>query len=302
MKMTFKALKSPPAILLAVCAASLLLACLLSPPVMSAAAKSPGFLTLIGHRYSRIVLRMCEIFIVAGIFLTYKKTGISFPAHFFENNKKAAFKNIKTGLTFGVLSIAAVLAILLASNLTPYVAKNEGLLKTVSKAASITAGALCVAVLEESIFRAVFFRVFRSCMPFAKASFYAAAFFAVCHFFKSAPGTMETIGPASGFHVLADIIKNMFCPENIPLFAGLFLTGAVLNRIYENTGSITAPAALHACWVIGAKLLGRYAGTTNPVFVHKPLAANPVAWAGLIILLIIFSRTAPNKSNAYNTA
>lgn len=171
--------------------------------------------------------------------------------------------------------------------------------------------AVVVAFLEEWLFRGVVLGYCRQFLAPPAAVFLSALLFALVHF-VSLPSTAGEGAAAplwwSGFTALGSIGQSMPPWHGfLWAFATLCTAGSVLGWMTLRTGSLLAPMALHASWVLGqqvSNLITASAGSRLPLAgaaeCHGmvPTGLIPVfciLLAGLLVARILWSRPRPPR-------
>lgn len=123
---------------------------------------------------------------------------------------------------------------------------------TIQRAVTTAAG---VSLLEEFLFRGALFALLLRVMRPVPALWGLSLFFAAVHFLKP-PESMdfppESVGWASGFHVLGGILRHFGDPIFLAAeFATLLAVGLVLGWTRLRTSALWLPIGLHGGWVFG---------------------------------------------------
>jgi membrane protease YdiL (CAAX protease family) len=148
----------------------------------------------------------------------------------------------------------------------------------------ITATALIVALLEETLFRGTLFGSLRRQHEWKVALVISSAFYAAMHFFKSVKAPPE-ITWTSGFEQLGRMMGGFVDPERLmPGLLSLTITGMALGIAYQRTGNLYFSLGLHAGWVFWLK-------TFNALTVAGPHAKGALrvsrnlydGWLGLAV-------------------
>lgn len=168
--------------------------------------------------------------------------------------------------------------------------------------------ALVVSVLEEVLFRGVFFRVLREQWSFLWAAILSSFVYAFVHFIEPDrsfvfPGWSWNMGLSYLGHVLGRI----FDPAILPALLCLTAVGVVLSLAVERSRSIASAIGLHAGWILAMKFAG-YAtdmapGVEYPATVGRRyfLLLEPAIWGSVLlsgVLLYVATRQTGSERHA----
>ena len=137
---------------------------------------------------------------------------------------------------------------------------------------------IMVSVIEEFLFRGVLFGAMRRSLNWRWAAVFTSIIFAAVHFLNQKPPNPEPMSPLVGLITLPNMIHGPAGdPQWTARFVNLFLAGLVLAGIYQNTGSLFAPMAVHGGWIMGSKTVGM-ATTMLPVNHFKTASLQTALW------------------------
>jgi membrane protease YdiL (CAAX protease family) len=215
----------------------------------------PAWLLLHPHfdfPFHRIGERIGMLALLGGFLLTARRLGLRDRASLGYGVPPAAFlRALSIGLALGVVSMAAVVAIMTGLGLLDWRAAAEVTAPAAAKLiASRLASAIAVAFIEETFFRgAMLTGIERQSGP-AVAVFLTAVVYSATHFFASFHVPPAQVTPWSGVDLLLGTLHLFAHPLAIgDAFLCLFAVGVVLGNIRVATGNLAAGIGLHAGWV-----------------------------------------------------
>jgi membrane protease YdiL (CAAX protease family) len=252
--------------------ACLLLAALLTYPVMST-----GWLD---EDPQRVMGRLAQVFILLGVwpFLTRMqladRTALGYGIA-----KPVFLRTVALGWLEGV-AILAVLALALVAleirlpdpqlELWPYLAK---------KALQALIAGLLIGVLEETFFRGALYTAIRRRDGVASAVVWTASLYMLVHFMK--PSALPEGVPfdwAGAWQMFGAVFIDVFQWKHLSSMAALFMVGVFLALVRERAGHIAWGIGLHAGWVFVIQVTRR-ATDGNP---DAPLAFLVGSYDGII--------------------
>lgn len=131
----------------------------------------------------------------------------------------------------------------------PYLKEGTTVAKVVEKIVIMTFSGLFLAIIEESIFRGMVFRIFYTACNRWVAVVLASLFFAYVHF-KHVPWEQgQALTFSSGFYVAWMTLLSPLYTFDFFTFVNLFLAGVILNLIFLRTKSLWCCVGMHAGWV-----------------------------------------------------
>lgn len=164
--------------------------------------------------------------------------------------------------------------------------------------ATVVIASLIVPLIEESLFRGVFFGILAR-VGERTGAVLTSALFAIVHFLKAPSGTSATPSWYSGFVSIAHAFEQFQQPMMLLAgFCTLFLIGCSLAHARIATKSLWLPIGLHAGWILVAGLFGKFARRqaialpwigNNLLVGLVPLITVAATWA-LMILWFRYAR------------
>ena len=162
------------------------------------------------------------------------------------------------------------------------------LLKTVmpwTSLGGITAAAVVVPLIEESLFRGLILGILLRGMRPVVAMFITSGFFALVHFLKAPERTNSVVTWYSGFQSVAHSFVQFGDPVMVlAAFMTLFFIGCILANARLRTRSLWLPIGLHGGWILVAGVVGKM--TKRQMEILPWL--GPTLLIGLIPLLLAF--------------
>jgi membrane protease YdiL (CAAX protease family) len=213
--------------------------------------------------------------------------------------------NLGMGLR-GLLVAAAVSAILLALG-AAFGGRGEMRAgEALARAPKYLAGAILIAIIEESFFRAFLLGGMIEDFGRMGALAISAAIYALAHLVRSpARFYLASFEAGAGVHNLYASLAQLTHPAAVaPALAGLFLLGLVLGEAFIVTGNVYFSAGLHAGLVIGMKLwpYNDAPGMAPPRWIagfgRPPLVSGAAAWVVALIILALVPRLARKRTRA----
>lgn len=163
----------------------------------------------------------------------------------------ASLRQTARGIVAGACAIGVLfaLAVALGAHGGPQTAKILGRLP------KYLLGAIAVAVIEESFFRAFLLGGMIDDFGRTGALFVSSAFYAVAHIVRApAHFYISDFEPAAGLHNLLASLRALAHPlASAPTLFGLMLLGLVLGSAFLKSGTVYFSAGLHGALVLGAK-------------------------------------------------
>lgn len=160
--------------------------------------------------------------------------------------RRAFLREMATGLALGVLTMAAIVAVMTALGLlewtrSPHVARLVLM--------SLSSG-LAAALIEETFLRGAMLTAIERESGSTPAVLATAAVYSATHFFASYHIAAAEVTAGSGLDLLRGTLQAFANPGGIAdAFLCLFAVGVVLAVIRVVTGNIAACIGLHAGWV-----------------------------------------------------
>ena len=158
---------------------------------------------------------------------------------------------------------------------------------------TVVIAALVVPLIEETLFRGVFFAVLAR-LGDRTAVLLTSALFSILHFLKAPAGTSADPTWYSGFISIVHAFDGFRDPIMlIASFCTLFLIGCVLAHARIRTRSLWLPIGLHSGWILVAGVFGKFAKQKvvalpwiggNLLVGVVPLLTVAATWALMIVL------------------
>lgn len=187
-------------------------------------------------------------------------------------------RDVIAGFGLAAVPLLFAAAALLATRIYSIKSRAAGI-----GASTVILASLVVPLIEESLFRGVFFAVL-SRLGQRAAAVGTSALFAILHFLKAPPGTSASPTWYSGFVSIAHAFEQFRQPMMLlASFCTLFLIGCVLVRARIITKSLWLPIGLHAGWILVA---GVFAKIARRQWVALPWIGNNLL-IGVVPLLTV---------------
>jgi membrane protease YdiL (CAAX protease family) len=220
-----------------------------------AAFSYPAWLLLHPHfdfPFHRIGERVGMLALLIGFVLLARRLGLADRASLGYGLPRRAFLGeMALGLLFGVASMLAVVALMLALGLltwAPGVTLSAAWLARLIALRALSG--LAVALIEETFLRGAMHTAIARESGTRAAVLLTALVYAATHFFASYHIAPAQVTPASGMALLAGTLQAFAHPLGIAdAFLALFAVGALLAVVRAITGNIAACIGLHAGWV-----------------------------------------------------
>jgi membrane protease YdiL (CAAX protease family) len=166
-----------------------------------------------------------------------------------------AGSNLGAGFVTGFLSLACLLVLALTFGARQFSPEHSAA-ATLTHVAKAGLTALCVAPLEEIVFRGALFGSLRKSLPWLVALFLSSSLFALLHYLDR-PGPMGQVGWGSGLAVLVQMAAGFLHLEKlVPGVFNLTLVGLILGLAYHRMQSLYFAIGLHAGWIFWLKSYG----------------------------------------------
>jgi hypothetical protein len=215
----------------------------------------PAWLLLHPHfdfPFHRIGERIGMLALLVGFLISARRLGLRDRKSLGYGVAPAAFlRALSIGLALGVLSMAAVVAIMTGLGLLDWRAAAALTAPAAAKLiASRLASGMAVAFIEETFLRGAMLTGIERESGSAAAVFLTAVVYSGLHFFASFRIAPALVTAWSGVYLLAGTLELFAHPLAIAdAFLCLFAVGVVLGNIRVATGNIAAGIGLHAGWV-----------------------------------------------------
>jgi len=202
-------------------------------------------------RFESWVTRLALIFLILGLIPCFKIFNLSNHLLGHNNDNHSRLKQISLGFIAGLIILSVVILLLLFLEVRTIEVGATLSFSLISKA--LLAG-LIVALIEETLFRGLFFKLSLRWHNAASAILISSFFYAILHFIK--PITHIDQGQLhifSGFEVIANAFLALSTLQ-IDDFLALFSVGILLAIVRFKTQSLNYCIGLHASWVFLIKI------------------------------------------------
>jgi membrane protease YdiL (CAAX protease family) len=202
--------------------------------------------------FHRMGERIGMLALVVGFVLTARRLGLRDRASLGYGVPRRVFlREMAIGLALGVLTMAAVVAIMAALGVLDWTAASRLDAATVAKIVSTRlVSGLAVAFIEETFLRGAMLSGIERESGAKAAVLLTAVVYSATHFFASFHIAPDQVTATSGLDLLAGTLHLFAHPLAIAdAFLCLFAVGVVLGTIRITTGNIAACIGLHAGWV-----------------------------------------------------
>lgn len=268
-----------------------LFACLLLAAALAVPLMQTGW---IGHDPHRVMGRLAQVFILAGLWPFLKAMGLANRAALgYGVPRPAILAALWRGWLIGVAILAVLAGALLALGVRVPETLGPGWAGALAlKALGALAAGLLIGLLEETFFRGALFAAVRRRGGAWPAVLWTALLYALLHFMKPHPLPAGTpFDWAGGGQMLAEVFTGVFQWRHADSLAALFLVGVFLGLVRERTGHVGWCIGLHAGWVFVIQLT-RHLTDDDPAAAAAWLAGDydgvigwlAAAWIGLLAL------------------
>lgn len=157
-------------------------------------------------------------------------------------------------LGFGSLAVLSLMTICFGVR-TISVGHSEKAL--VAKLLEVTATAVIIAILEETLFRGALYGALRKVIrPWPYALLLSSGIYSLLHFFGKAAAP-DSIEWTSGLTTLSTMLAGFADFDSLfPSCINLLIVGIILGVAYERTGNLYFSIGLHAGWIFWLKSYG----------------------------------------------
>lgn len=197
-------------------------------------------------RFESWVTRSALLFLIVGIVPCAKYFDLTLSSIGYSASFKSACKQISKGFVIGLFILSIVISVLLLLDIRVNV-NPEGF-NVIFALKALFAG-LLIALIEETLFRGLFFKLAQRWHNAFAAVFISSFFYAILHFIKP----VEHIDPtalnfSSGFEVVINAFSGLALIQ-IDDFLALLSVGILLALVRLKTNSLLYCIGLHASWV-----------------------------------------------------
>jgi membrane protease YdiL (CAAX protease family) len=224
--------------------ACLILATLLTPPLMAT-----GWIEIEPHR---VMGRLAQVLILLGLWPFLRLQGLA--------NREAlglgpgwpvVKRTIVDGWGLGVLILLVLAIALLELEIRLPDPTPESWTRIAARVVQALIGGLLIGLLEETFFRGALYSAIRRRDGVRSAMVWSAALYAVLHFMK--PGALPesmAFDATGALWMFAHVFIDLFQWQNLDSLVALFVVGLFLALVRERTGHIGWCIGLHAGWVL----------------------------------------------------
>jgi uncharacterized protein len=224
--------------------ACLILATLLTPPLMAT-----GWIEIEPHR---VMGRLAQVLILLGLWPFLRLQGLA--------NREAlglgpgwpvVKRTIVDGWGLGVLILLVLAIALLELEIRLPDPTPESWTRIAARVVQALIGGLLIGLLEETFFRGALYSAIRRRDGVRSAMVWSAALYAVLHFMK--PGALPesmAFDATGALWMFTHVFIDLFQWQNLDSLVALFVVGLFLALVRERTGHIGWCIGLHAGWVL----------------------------------------------------
>lgn len=211
-------------------------------------------------RFERWVTRAGLILLVLGIIPLIKYRHLSFKEIGFKEPLKKFIHILARSFIVGIAILSVVIFIIMALNIRSFDPAAELTLYFLTK---VFIGAALVALIEETLFRGVFFTISKKWHGAIAAVIISSFFYATFHFIKPITHIDDhTISWLSGLEVMFNAFHALLFID-VSDFLALFSVGVFLALVRLRTNNLAFSIGLHASWVLLIKIFKLYT-VSNP--------------------------------------
>lgn len=271
--------------------------------VMAALIAYPLF-QLVGnndYRFESWVTRSALLFLVIGLIPCFRYFDLNFRA-IGHNNSFANFsKQASYGFASGLLILGVVIFLLVFFDIRTLANDAQLTFKLIFKA--LLAG-LVVALIEETLFRGLFFKLTKNWHNAFTAVFVSSFFYAILHFIKPVEHVEQNLlNFNTGFEVILNAFKGLAF-MHLDDFLALFVVGILLALVRLRTRTLSYCIGLHASWVflikITKELTNNNSSSNWAYFTGQYdgiIGSLSFSWITLIIIIYLIYVIKPNHSH-----
>lgn len=231
-----------------------LIAYFLFASVLASACAYPAYL-LAGPDlmpFAKWVTRLALLFLILGLYPTCKLLKLTRAELGFSSPKSQFLKQLGRGFGYGLIILLIPFSMLLLLGVRTPDFTGHAILPVL---ATGLIGGLIVGLIEETLFRGLFYRIVDRELSAYWAIGLTSLIYAVVHFIKPAqPPSPDEIDVWSGFTVMAQSYLGIFS-ANLSDLTALFFVGVLLAQVRHNSGSLALSIGMHASWVFLIKLI-----------------------------------------------
>jgi membrane protease YdiL (CAAX protease family) len=234
----------------------------------------PAWLLLHPHfdfAFHRIASRLAMLVAAVGLLLIAKHLRLMDRASFGYGAPRRIFlRECGVGLLLGVISMALIVAVMLALGLRRASGEVAGPAALTGVIAIGLLRGCAVALIEETFLRGAMFTAIARESGARSAMVLTALVYAATHFIGRYHIDAAAVNSRSGLDLLMGTLHAFADPAHIvDAFACYAVVGAVLGAVRARTGNIAACIGLHAGWVWVIAVTGE---------LSQPNASSPLHW------------------------
>lgn len=240
--------------------------------------------------FERWVTRFALLFLVLGIFPCKKYFNINFTTIGYNCAPYKFLSKLSMGFICGFAILLVVIIALVIFDVRTF--KPSWVITAPLIYKSLFSG-LIIALIEETLFRGLFFNIALRLHNAVTAIFISSFFYATLHFIKPYIHIdSNTLGIFSGFEVISNAFAGLTQLQPDDWFA-LFAVGILLALVRFKTNTIAYCIGLHASWVllikVTKKLTSENSNSDLLIFTgHYDGVIGWLAFAWLIVVSITF--------------
>lgn len=196
--------------------------------------------------FERWVSRFALLLLLLGLIPSLKLNKLNLNLIGYNLSFKNFLKKFTLGYTAGLFILIVVILILFILQVRVF--SEDASLTFYFLLKAFLAG-LIIALLEETLFRGLFFSLAKKWHGPVTAIFISSFFYAILHFIKPISHiTADSLYWLSGIHVISNAFSGLLV-MNIGDFLALFSVGILLALVRSRTNTLAYCVGLHASWV-----------------------------------------------------
>ncbi len=246
--------------------------------------------------YSRVFNRTAMVMAALLVYVFRASVGWRFlPLLYAARTARSALLQVTSGFAAALAGTGCVVAVAFALGLLGAATAPYSFLEP--RTATTLAGALVVALVEETFFRGLMFPSLLARVGALTAAIASSGVYALVHLLVSDRSLgRRDFSLDAGFGYLFRAIGRQLEPASLLPLCGMFLCGLVFAAVVRRSGTLYLAIGMHAAWAAAFQIL-RHA--TRPLVAipgnsflatHHYLIGTPWAWAGVVLsgLLAIY--------------
>jgi len=198
------------------------------------------------HRYfSRCLLLLALI----GLAVQCKFAGIRSWADVGWTAFSGNARQLGYGLLIGMASIVFIITLGILLGTREFTASHT-LAEWSRHLGGAVGAAVAVAIIEETLFRGMFFNLLRRDLSLMIAAVASSVIYSAVHFFNQRPA-IDEVTWATGFTAFPEFLPDAASlPIWLPHFVNLTLAGLILAGVFARTGNLYCAIGIHAGWIL----------------------------------------------------